>query len=64
MLAVFGEGDIFGELALLTSSPGSATALSFGGVKVTPVDMDLFRDLITESPDLIRRIITSISQRL
>ena len=64
LLAVLGEGDIFGELALLTSSPRSATALSFGGVRVTPVDMDRFSGLITISPELVKRIITSISQRL
>lgn len=64
LLAVLGEGDIFGELALLTSSPRSATALSFGGARVTPVDMERFSGLITISPDLVKRIITSISQRL
>lgn len=64
LLAVLGEGDIFGELALLTSSPRSATALSFGGVRVTPVDMERFSGLITISPELVKRIITSISQRL
>ena len=64
LLAVLGKGEIFGELALLTDSPRSATAVSFGGARITPVDMDMFRRLLPESPDLIRKIITSISHRL
>lgn len=64
LLAVLGEGEIFGELALITSSPRSATAVSFGGLHVTPVDMDMFREMLSHSPDIIKKIITSISQRL
>jgi len=64
LLAVLGEGDVFGELALLTNSPRSATALSFGGVKLIPVNMDRFTGLVSVSPDLVKKIITSISQRL
>ncbi len=64
LLAVLGEGDIFGELALLTKSPRSATAVSFGGTRITPVDMNIFKSHIKHSPDLIKKIITSISQRL
>lgn len=64
LLAVLGEGEIFGELAILSRTPRSATAVSFGGVKVTPVDMDKFSELITDSPALVKKIITSISQRL
>ncbi len=64
LLAVLGAGEIFGELALLTESPRSATAVSFGGAKVKPVDMDMFGSMLPESPDLIRKIITSISHRL
>ncbi|HPS57991.1 MAG TPA: cyclic nucleotide-binding domain-containing protein [Spirochaetota bacterium] len=64
LLAVLGEGEIFGELALITSTPRSATAISFGGLRVTPVDMDMFSGMLSKSPEIIRKIITSISQRL
>lgn len=64
LLAVLGKGDIFGELALLTDSPRSATAVSFGGARVTAVDMDMFRRIVPDSPETVRKIITSISQRL
>jgi len=64
LLAVLGRGEIFGELALITSQPRSATAVSFGGARLVPVDTARFRGMIGESPDLIKKIITSISQRL
>lgn len=64
LLAVLGPGEIFGELALITSSPRSATAVSFGGTRVRPINTEEFMDTVTESPELTRRIITSISHRL
>ena len=64
LIAVLREGDIFGELALITNSPRSATAVSFGGVILTPVDMNMFKNLLLESPELINKILSSISQRL
>lgn len=64
LLAVLGEGEIFGELALITNSPRSATAVSFGGARLKPVDMELFKEIVIESPAVTRKIITSISHRL
>jgi len=64
LIAVLREGDIFGELALITSTPRSATAISFGGAVLAPVDMSMFKNLLADSPDLIKKILTSISQRL
>lgn len=64
LLAVLGEGEIFGELALLTNAPRSATAVAFGGARLQPLDLDLFLELISRSHDLVKKIISSISQRL
>jgi len=64
MLAVLGEDEIFGELALLTRFPRSATAISSGGVKLMPVDRNNLKLLIKTSPDLVKKIFISISQRL
>jgi CRP-like cAMP-binding protein len=64
LIAVLRENEIFGELAILTNSPRSATALSFGGTILTPVDISMFRDMLKESPELVEKIMTSISQRL
>lgn len=64
LLAILGKGEIFGELALLSKTPRSATAVSFGGAKLTPVDMDSFSSLLSGQSEMIKKIITSISQRL
>jgi len=64
ILAILGEEEIFGELALLTSSPRSATAISTGGVQLMPVDLLNFKSILQNSPDLVKKIFISISQRL
>lgn len=64
ILSVLKEGDIFGELALVSDKPRNATAFSFGGTVVLPVNKEALIKLINKSSDLLKRIFTSISQRV
>lgn len=64
LLAILGPGELFGELALLTRAPRNATATSFGGARLRPVDRGLFEAMLGRSPELVRKIVRSISLRL
>lgn len=64
MLSVLKEGDIFGELAIVSSKPRNATAISFGKSVLLPINKDALAKLIQKSPPILKRIFTALSQRL
>ena len=64
MLSVLKEGDIFGELAIVSQKPRNATAISFGTAELLPIDQSALLNLINQSPNIMRRIFVSISQRI
>jgi CRP-like cAMP-binding protein len=64
ILSVLKEGEIFGELSIVSDKPRNATAVSFGATVVLPIDKDSMMKLIKKSSDLLRRIFTAISQRV
>ncbi|MBN2159471.1 MAG: cyclic nucleotide-binding domain-containing protein [Spirochaetes bacterium] len=64
ILSVLKEGDIFGELAIVSDKPRNATAVSFGTTIVLPIDKDSMVKLIKKSSDLMKRIFNAISQRV
>jgi len=64
ILSVLKEGDIFGELAIVSDKPRNATAVSFGITVLLPIDKDSLLKLIQKSSDLLKRIFTAISQRV
>ena len=64
MLSVLHEGDIFGELAIVSNKPRNATAVSFGNTKLLPVNMETLNILLNKAPDLQKKIFLSISQRV
>jgi len=64
ILSILKEGDIFGELAIVSDKPRNATSISFGMSKLIPIDKDSLFKLIHKSPDLLKRIFVSISQRI
>ena len=64
VLSVLGDGEIFGELALVSRKPRNATAISIGQTTVLPVDMPAITKLVEKSPAIINRIFTAISRRV
>ncbi len=58
------EGEIFGELAIVSDKPRNATAVSFGTTVLLPIDKDSLLKLVQKSSDLLKRIFTAISQRV
>jgi CRP-like cAMP-binding protein len=64
ILSVLKEGEIFGELSIVSDKPRNATAVSFGTAVLLPIDKDSLLKLMKKSSDLLKRIFTAISQRV
>jgi flavin-dependent dehydrogenase len=63
-LAVLGEGDFFGEMALFQREVRSASVRALGDVRVLTVDKKAFLKRICEDPSLALRIVETMSQRI
>ena len=64
LLATFGKGDFFGELALLDAEPRSATARTLGPALAFRLDQEDFYDVMEERPEVLRNILRVLCQRL
>ena len=64
VLATLGEGEIFGEMALITEKPRSATVTAVEEVEAAVVDPDSFNQLIREQPEFIFPILRVLFERL
>ena len=64
MLSVLKEGDIFGELAIVSNKPRNATAISWGKTELLPIGKDTLATVLRKSPGIINRIFMAISQRI
>ena len=65
VLSVIREpGEFFGEMAAVTGSPRTASVLSLGNSILEVYPGDILDRVIEDYPDMARRIITSLSQRL
>jgi CRP/FNR family cyclic AMP-dependent transcriptional regulator len=63
-LAVLGEGDVFGEMALFERMPRSATVRALGDVRVLTIDKKTFLRQVHEDPSLAFRILQKMSYRI
>jgi CRP-like cAMP-binding protein len=63
-LAVLGEGEFFGEMAVFDRDVRSATVRALGKVQVMTVDKATFLRRISEDPTLAFRIIKKMSGRI
>jgi CRP-like cAMP-binding protein len=63
-LATVGEGEIFGEMALVDDTIRSATATAQTDCVVVPVDKNRFLFLIHETPTFGLQVMQIMSQRL
>lgn len=63
-LARLGEGDFFGEMALLNSKPRSATVRSTEPVRLLVLERDDFHKIITEAPQVALKLLEVMSARI
>jgi CRP/FNR family transcriptional regulator len=64
LLSVLREGDIFGELSIVSSDPRSAAAISAGETLLLPVSRASLSSVFQRSPATIGKILVTLSQRL
>jgi CRP/FNR family transcriptional regulator, cyclic AMP receptor protein len=57
-------GDFFGEMSLLDGEPRSATVTAVTDLRLLVVDRTHFWRLLNETPDLVRRIMVTLSRRV
>jgi CRP/FNR family cyclic AMP-dependent transcriptional regulator len=63
-VAELGPGDWFGEIALLTDSPRTATVTATSPVDVLVITDRGFRDVVETMPSIALKILATVSQRL
>ena len=63
-LAVLGEAEAFGEMALLTGEARSATAIALTDAELFALDKETFDELILEQPAISAYFISLLSRRL
>jgi len=63
-LSRLGPGDVFGEMALFTKEPRSATVRAEGKARVLTIDKRGFLKRIHEDPTLAFRILQKMSERI
>lgn len=59
-----GPDDTFGEMALVDSSPRSATAVAVADSKLAVIDMRRFLFLVGETPRFALQVMGSLAERL
>ncbi len=63
-LAVLGEGDVFGEMALFDRETRSATVRALGEARVLTLDKRTFLRRVHEDPSVAFRIVQRMSYRI
>jgi CRP-like cAMP-binding protein len=63
-VAKLGPGDFFGEMALLSRGPRTATVTCITDMQVEVITRRDFSSLLEESPTLTRKILASLAERL
>lgn len=63
-LAVLGPGEIFGEMALITEQPRSASVRALDDVEVSVVGRDEFLDHLRAAPDTLLPFLRTLSERI
>ncbi|MFC1669777.1 Crp/Fnr family transcriptional regulator [Spirochaetota bacterium] len=64
LLSILKEGDIFGELAIISDKLRNATAIAYGSVTIMPINKDSLDKLLHSSAKILRTILVAISQRV
>jgi CRP-like cAMP-binding protein len=64
LLATLKKGDIFGEMALFSGQPRSATIRSKGETRVLTVDKRLFMTRVHEDPSFAFQLLKRMAERI
>lgn len=64
LLSVIRDGDIFGELAIVSNKPRNATATSWGTTTLIAIEKDTLFSVLEKTPAIINKIFMAISQRI
>ena len=59
-----GPGDFFGEIALISKAPRSATIVTTSPVRALVITDRAFRQLLDESPDIQIGVLLALAERL
>jgi len=62
-VAILGEGDYFGEMALLTGEPRTATIVAECDVEAYILRKQAFRDVLIQAPGILEEISRTVVQR-
>lgn len=63
-LATLGEGAFFGELALLTNFPRSATVVATEPTQLLEISRELISEIVRRSPDVLKTLLRFFRDRL
>ncbi|MBD0338176.1 MAG: cyclic nucleotide-binding domain-containing protein [Thermoleophilia bacterium] len=63
-VAALGDGDFFGEIALVTSRPRTATVVAKTPVRVLVITDRAFRSLVERSPSIQGKVLKALAERL
>jgi CRP-like cAMP-binding protein len=64
LYATLGEREVVGELALLDSEPRTADVTTLEKTKVLKLSQDVFFELLTSNPEMMRGILKIVTHRL
>jgi CRP/FNR family transcriptional regulator, cyclic AMP receptor protein len=59
-----GSGDFFGEIALVSDSPRTATVTATSPVRALVITDRSFRRLLDEQPEIQRKVLVALAKRL
>ena len=63
-LAVRGEGDFVGEMAIIESAPRMATLRALGEVRLLVIDGEAFNAILRDRPEVSISVMKTLSRRL
>jgi CRP/FNR family cyclic AMP-dependent transcriptional regulator len=63
LIARFGPGDFFGEMALLDRAPRTATIIADSPMEVLVLDAREFDSLIDDAPSIARKLLKALAAR-
>jgi CRP-like cAMP-binding protein len=63
-VATFESGDFFGEIALLTESPRTATVVALSSVRLLVISGQSFRRLLGDTPSIQGKVLAALAERM
>jgi CRP-like cAMP-binding protein len=63
-IETLGEGNIFGEMSLISEEPRAATVVALTDVRLVPIDLKRFMFLVEETPYFAVQVMRIMSSRI